>query len=417
MGWREHSSAAAEQPLIDSHVAETNTAGAESDVSTRAPRWFRQADCTVQDLERRCHKATRLHDYPFATEVAANILIYDKELLPSTTSEAADFYVSEVIDVLATGPGVLVVRGAFEHDVIDRTTATFESIIASEKETSMGGGDHFAASGVNDRVWNAMEKLALADPRAFVDYYENDIFALISRAWLGPGYQITSQVNVVGPGSNGQGMHRDYHLGFQGPAASEAYPAHIHQMSPMLTLQAAVAHVDMPLETGPTTFLPYSQTYLEGYLATHRDDFKEFYSEQCVQLPLAKGDLVVFNPATFHAAGRNTTESTRRVANLLQVSSPFGRAMETVDRARVCSAIYPHLLDSVAAGGYTSSVANAVAAAAEGYAFPTNLDTDGPREGAVPASQADIVAESLRAQLPVDRFAATLARQSANRRS
>ena len=31
--------------------------------------------------------------------------------------------------------------------------------------------DHFAKAGANDRVWNALEKLAVRDSEAFVDYY------------------------------------------------------------------------------------------------------------------------------------------------------------------------------------------------------------------------------------------------------
>ena len=34
------------------------------------------------------------------------------------------------------------------------------------------------------------------------------------------------------------------------------YPAHVHRFSPMLTLQGAVAHCDMPVATGPTMYLP-----------------------------------------------------------------------------------------------------------------------------------------------------------------
>ena len=45
----------------------------------------------------------------------------------------------------------------------------------------------------------------MRDPEAFVDYYANDILALVSDAWLGPGYQVTSQVNVVNPGGAGAG--------------------------------------------------------------------------------------------------------------------------------------------------------------------------------------------------------------------
>ncbi len=35
----------------------------------------------------------------------------------------------------------------------------------------------------------------------------------------------------------------------------------------VLTLQGAVAHVDMPVESGPTLYLPHSQKSTHGYLA------------------------------------------------------------------------------------------------------------------------------------------------------
>ena len=52
-----------------------------------------------------------------------------------------------------------------------------------------------------------------------------------------------------------------------------------------------------------------------------------------MQLALAKGDAVFFNPALLHAAGENRSGNIQRMANLLQVSSAFGRALETLDRA------------------------------------------------------------------------------------
>ena len=47
-----------------------------------------------------------------------------------------------------------------------------------------------------------------------------------------------------------------------------------------------------------------------------------------------------FNPALFHAAGANHTTDVNRMANLLQVSSAFGRAMEAVDRGRMSVALF-----------------------------------------------------------------------------
>jgi hypothetical protein len=73
--------------------------------------------------------------------------------------------------------------------------------------------------------------------------------------------------------------------------------------------------------------------------------------------------------------------------------------METVDRDRVTRAVYPSLLTRTKAGA-DAEVANALAAAAEGYPFPTNLDLDQPVGGLTPKSQAEIVHDALGAGVP-----------------
>ncbi len=315
--------------------------------------------------------------------------------------ETTKALLAELHWTLSDGPGIFVVGGAFEHDVVDRTSGQFEAIIADEKQGRDHSGDHFAAAGANDRVWNALEKLALRAPAAFVDYYRNDMVALGALAWLGPGYLVTSQVNVVNPGGSAQQPHRDYHLGFMTAERAGQYPPAVHRLSPALTLQGAIAHCDMPVETGPTTYLPHSQKYELGYMAWRLQPFIEYFAQHHVQLPLSKGDLVYFNPALFHAAGANVTggdgsgTAVRRMANLLQISSAFGRPMETVDHIKVASAVYPALRAAVAGGMDASALSAAVAAATDGYAFPTNLDRDPPVGGLTPPSQYDIVLAAL----------------------
>jgi len=245
-------------------------------------------------------------------------------------------------------------------------------------------------------VWGALDKLAVREPVVFADYYANDLIALVSDAWLGPGYQITSQVNVVNPGGTAQVAHRDYHLGFMSSGYAERFPAHVHRLSPALTLQGAVAHCDMPVETGPTMYLPHSQKYEAGYLAFHQPEFSEYFDANYVQLPLEKGDAAFFNPALFHGAGTNRSADTKRMANLLQVSSAFGRAMETVNRVAMCEALFSTLVDLDRSGTDEGALRNIVAASAEGYSFPTNLDRDQPVDGLAPPSQAELVWRALR---------------------
>lgn len=365
--------------------------------ASHGPR-LRQSDCDVDDFAAVVQQTTDLADYPHADHVEQGVLVYDSAALRSATStpSGADAVEIELVRALSEGPGVVVLKGAFpDTSVVDRVTEVFDAIIADEREAGTAPGDHFAKPGANSRVWNALEKLAVRDPDAFVDYYANDVLALISRAWLGPAYQVTSQVNVVRPGGVAQDPHRDYHLGFLSNEVVERYPAHVHVLSPVLTLQGAVAHSDMPVESGPTMYLPYSHQYVPGYLAWRLPEFREYVAEHHVQLPLAKGDAAFFNPALFHGAGNNVSTDVQRMANLLQVSSGFGRAMESVDRARVSKAVYPALLSRLAAGTDADLVANAVASSAEGYPFPTNLDLDANVNGLTPLSQAEIVHRAL----------------------
>lgn len=355
-------------------------------------------DCRLPDLVSLLEAGASedLAAYPNAQRIEQGVLVYDaRRVRAAVDDDVRRALRAEVARALSDGPGIVVVAGAFEHDVLDRVTAAFERIIAAEKAVGVGGGDHFAEPGANDRVWNALEKLALADPEAFVNYYANDVVALAAAAWLGPGYQVTSQVNVVNPGGRGQTVHRDYHLGFQSPKVSQEFPARVHALSPALTLQGAVAHCDMPVESGPTLYLPHSQKYSHGYLAYWLPEFQDYFLAHHVQLPLAKGDAVFFNPALLHAAGSNRTADVRRMANLLQVSSAFGRAMETVDRQLVVEAVYPVLLARKGAGLSAEQIAALVAATAEGYAFPTNLDRDPPLNGMSPLTQADLVHSAL----------------------
>jgi ectoine hydroxylase-related dioxygenase (phytanoyl-CoA dioxygenase family) len=367
--------------------------------------WFTAADCRLKDFRALVEQKTELAEYPHAADVEGNVLIYDGRTIGDTSEVRA-----ELARALLEGPGIVVFKGAFAHDVVDRATAVFFEMIAEQKAAGVAGGDHFAKPGANDRVWGALDKFALRDPAAFAAYYANDVLALISSAWLGPGYQMTSQINVVNPGGEAQVAHRDYHLGFMSQEQAQRYPAHVHLLSPALTLQGAVAHVDMPVETGPTLYLPHSQKYPAGYVAFHLAEFTEYFEANYVQLPLAKGDAAFFNPALFHGAGTNRSPDVRRMANLLQVSSAFGRAMEVVDRTAMVLALYPVLQS------FEGHAGNVVAACAEGYAFPTNLDHDQPIGGLAPQTQAELVRQALAEGWSAEAFATALREQQDRRR-
>lgn len=386
----------------------------------RANRIYLPAEAAdIGELERLIYQNIDGADYPNAKAAINNVLIYDCADLRRAIlrPEKRREIMAEFVDALMIGPGVVVLKGA-ETDpaVIDRASALFDAMIDEQNRAGSGGGDHFAKPGANDRIWNSLEKHGLADPDNFAAYYGNAMLALISEAWLGPQYQVTAQVNRVNPGGAAQSPHRDYHLGFQSAEQIARFPLHVQLLSPVLTLQGALAHVDMPVETGPTLLLPFSQQWGPGYVAMNRPDMQALFAKKHVQLPLAKGDMLFFSPALLHAAGANRTAGVKRMVNLFQVSSAFGRAMESVDRTRLVKAVYPALLAAKASGALApAQIDNAIAASAEGYSFPTNLDRDPPLGGMAPKTQAALVREALAAGWTAEKLNAALDAQAEKR--
>ncbi|MBY6160431.1 phytanoyl-CoA dioxygenase family protein [Mameliella alba] len=381
--------------------------------------YFDVTSCDLAEFAQLTGQSLSVSDLRFASAVEKNVPVYDIAALQGVLSDPAQRaeLLAEWGFVLGQSAGALALKGAYQDTApIDRATEVFERIIAREHEAGLGAGDHFAKAGSNARIWNSLQKHCLEDPQAFALYYGNTAIAAVCEAWLGPFYQMTAQVNLVRPGGQAQSAHRDYHLGFQTAEVAARFPAHVHDLSAVMTLQGAVAHCDMPIESGPTKLLPFSQLFRPGYMAYRREDFREYFEENCIQLPLSKGDAVFFNPALFHAAGENRSSDIHRMANLLQVSSAFGRAMETVDRSAMCGVLYPAIQALRASGKLDDeTTAAAIGAAAEGYSFPTNLDSDPPLGGLAPETQNALFHRALADGLSPDAFAKALAQQDARR--
>jgi len=354
--------------------------------------------------------STDLADYPLATAVEQNALVYNRAtvLEASRTPAGRQQLMAEWITVWSDGPGILIISQAMDAEVIDRANSLFTDIIEAQKKNKLGGGDHFAKAGANDRIWNALEKHSKGDSENFAQYYTNETIALASEAWLGTGYQITAQVNCVNPGADAQAAHRDYHLGFMSAEQAAKYPLHVHRLSPVLTLQGAIAHCDMPLESGPTLYLPYSQNYPEGYLAFNRSEFQDYFNENRSQPVLKKGDIVFFNPALMHAAGKNS----------MQVSSAFGRGIESVNHQQIIESVYPALLTHKQSSSLSmQQLENIICASTDGYPFPTNLDIDLPANGLAPKSQRQLAIDALEAEVSHQELKDILRDHSSRRQS
>ena len=372
-------------------------------------------DCNLEEFSKSLDQTLNQSDVPLAHDIKKNIPIYDVsqiDFLDNTQTLRTEW-----ANVLHKTAGVLVLKNAYpDTSCIDAATLIFEKIIADEKAASGDKADHFAASGANDRIWNSAQKLCQSDPNTFAKYFSNLAVDTACKAWLGPNYQMTAQINLVRPTGAAQSPHRDYHLGFQTRELAESYPAHVHDLSPVLTLQGAIAHIDMPIESGPTKLLPFSQIYRHGYLAYSQPEFREYFENNYVQIPLNKGDVLFFNPALYHAGGANISKDIHRMANLLQVSSAFGRAMESLDRSGMTRKLYPIL----AKNNHNLSekeINAAITSCAEGYSFPTNLDTAPPLDGLAPETQANLFRRALTEKMSISDFEKELSLHDKNRRA
>lgn len=381
--------------------------------------------CDVRDIDLRafsklCEQSTYKLGYPFAKTIRNDVVIYEGADLLTAMRFRTDYrdLKSELHHCLLHGPGVFIIKGFYTNgDVVDKSSALFRQIIEEEKTNYGNTGDHFAKAGANERIWNSFQKVCERDPVAFVDYYQNPLYGLVSEAWLGPGYQITAQVNVVKPGGRAQSAHRDFHLGFQSDPVVAQYPVVVQMASQFLTLQGAIAHSNMPVESGPTLLLPFSQQYDLGYLAYRDESFNSYFEQHAVQLPLQKGDALFFSPALFHAAGDNHTENDR-TANLIQISSAFGKPMETIDRYRMMKLAYSTILERYIRNEMPAlELQSIIAAVADGYAFPTNLDVVKPIGGNAPESAAQVLERALSEHWPVATFAKAIEHFAQNRRA
>ena len=152
--------------------------------------WLTADECDLDDFAALVERTTDPADYPFAEEVVSNVLVYDGAAVreAATSPDTRRALLAEWVEAMTGGPGVVVFRGAFDDTgAVDAASDHFWAMIDEQRASHTGGGDHFAKPGANDRIWNALEKLCLRDPAVFAAYYGNEIVALVSEAWLGPG--------------------------------------------------------------------------------------------------------------------------------------------------------------------------------------------------------------------------------------
>ena len=92
--------------------------------------------------------------------------------------------------------------------------------------------------------------------------------------------------------------------------------------------------------------------------------------------------------------------------------------MESIDRRAMCKYLYPHMLRASQTGTLDAQQLDAaIAACAEGYSFPTNLDRDPPVGGLAPETQQDLFRRAVTTGMAPTDFAARIHKGFANQQA
>lgn len=335
----------------------------------------------VKDLIEICDRTVDPSLYPLASSFPKNIAVYSMTDFAGKHDDVdlVEQLKDEWNHILAYGPGVCVLKGLYRVDglesVVDTANGVFDRILKDEhaafnlsqrKDTSEVG----KMLDKNLKAANVFSQLAKRDPNTFMRYYSNPWLRYMAEAWLGPGYRFNSSLNIVPPGGEAQRAHRDYHMGFYDAVNCAKFPRLVQTANQILTLQGAIAHSDMPLASGPTRFMPFSQLFEEGYMAGRRPEFQEHFSTNYVSVALEKGDGVFFNPSLYHAAGENTTTDVYRNAQLLQINSNFGKPSEFLNSIPVIRSCWDLLVEEYQKHGLNTHLQALIAAIGDGYPSP-----------------------------------------------
>ena len=96
------------------------------------------ADCHLPDLLAILAEPTVVEDHPLADRVDRGVLVYEAAAVRAALAAgSAEQVEGEMVRALTDGPGIVVLAGAFDAEVVDRVSAAYERIVAEEKA---GGG-------------------------------------------------------------------------------------------------------------------------------------------------------------------------------------------------------------------------------------------------------------------------------------
>ena len=237
-------------------------------------------------------------------------------------AEHLDAQLPELLEELLTGRGAIILRQAFDADVVAEARALIHHYTAEEddKET------HFLGASTDElnlqrRVWNLLNK-----GEVFEQMVQHPIVMKIVGAFLGDEFIMGSvAANRIMPGGPGQEPHIDYP--YWDMYKRDEFPTNINSSFP-LNAQATILLDPFTPDSGATAFLPNSQ----GELLYPDEGDRERFHAEAARMTGDPGDLVIFNGMCWHCAMPNVSADIDRTGVLIEYLPKFVAPLEDLRR-------------------------------------------------------------------------------------
>ena len=142
--------------------------------------FFSDESCNIKNFEEIIKQKIDANLLSHFSEIKNNIPIYNMKNLKDNLHDKNKrlSLLSEWAYIFSQSSGVLVLENTYDDcSSIDEATKIYEKIIIEEKEKNIGGSDHYAKPGANDRIWNSLQKLCEKNPLVFAKYFGNEIIS------------------------------------------------------------------------------------------------------------------------------------------------------------------------------------------------------------------------------------------------
>ena len=144
--------------------------------------FYSSENCNIKEFEKLIKQEINSNLLNCAEEIINNVPVYNMEVLRDNLHDKDQrlSLMSEWAYVLSKASGALVLKNTYSDcSSIDLATKIYENIILEEKEKNIGGSDHYAKPGANDRIWNSLQKLCEKDSFVFAKYFGNEIISSV----------------------------------------------------------------------------------------------------------------------------------------------------------------------------------------------------------------------------------------------